>query len=222
VAGLPLTSGPVSFFLALEQGGPFAAKAAIGTLVGLIGVAAFCVGYSVVAEKRSWSISLMAGLIAFFVASWLFRSLFSSVGLIFGLVCLWLAVALRLVPVTKQTSTTLRAPRWDLPVRMATATAMVLLLTGLARAIGPQLSGLLSPFPVFAGIMAVFSHRLNGAASARQLLRGVLVGSLAFASFFLIVALLVTNLQLVWTYAIASLVAVGINGFLLVILVQRT
>src|ERR1700687_2240670 len=73
VAGLPLTSGPVSFFLALEQGGPFAAKAAIGTLVGLIGVAAFCVGYSEVAEKRSWSISLMAGVVCFFCASWLFR-----------------------------------------------------------------------------------------------------------------------------------------------------
>ena len=46
VAGLPLTSGPVSVFLAVEQAPAFAAHAACGTLLGLIAVAVFCVAYA--------------------------------------------------------------------------------------------------------------------------------------------------------------------------------
>ena len=41
LAGLPLTSGPVSLILALEQGPEFTARAALGTLFGLISLAAF-------------------------------------------------------------------------------------------------------------------------------------------------------------------------------------
>jgi hypothetical protein len=46
MAGLPLTSTPVSIFLALEQGPMFAATAAFGTLLGLLSQAALCLAYS--------------------------------------------------------------------------------------------------------------------------------------------------------------------------------
>ena len=49
IAGLPLTSGPVSVFLALEQGKDFAAHTANATLAGLIAVAAFSLSYALVA-----------------------------------------------------------------------------------------------------------------------------------------------------------------------------
>jgi hypothetical protein len=45
LVGLPLTSGPVILFLAMERGEPFAAKAAKGAIMGLISVAAFCLVY---------------------------------------------------------------------------------------------------------------------------------------------------------------------------------
>ena len=74
VAGLPLTSGPVSVFLALEQGKAFAAHAATGTLAGLIAVAAFCFAYAFVSSRRNWIASVLAGVAAFFVfASLLLR-----------------------------------------------------------------------------------------------------------------------------------------------------
>ena len=52
IAGLPLTSAPVSVFLALEQGPAFAAAAAGGTLLGLLSQAALCWTYGAVARRQ--------------------------------------------------------------------------------------------------------------------------------------------------------------------------
>jgi hypothetical protein len=59
--GLPLTSGPVCWFLALEQGTGFAAAAARGCLAGAAAEAGFCVAYGVTARKAGWIRSLAAG-----------------------------------------------------------------------------------------------------------------------------------------------------------------
>ncbi len=103
-------------------------------------------------------------------------------------------------------------PRWDLPARMVIATAFVILLTGFATALGPQLSGLISPFPVFGMVLAVFAHSQQGPGAARQLLHGVTLGAFAFTSFFVVVGGLLPALGTVWTYLLASLAALAVNG----------
>src|SRR5215469_18486741 len=45
LAGFPLTSAPVSVFLAIEQGPAFAAGAAVGTLLGLAAMGFSCLVY---------------------------------------------------------------------------------------------------------------------------------------------------------------------------------
>ena len=63
VLGLPLTSGPASFFLLTEHGPRFAENAARGTLLGLVGAGVFVAGYSLAAQARSWRRSLaLAGI----------------------------------------------------------------------------------------------------------------------------------------------------------------
>ena len=52
VLGLPLTSGPASFFLLTEHGPRFAENAARGTLLGLVGAGVFVAGYSLAAAER--------------------------------------------------------------------------------------------------------------------------------------------------------------------------
>ena len=61
-----------------------------------------------------------------------------------------------------------RLPRWDIPVRMVAATAVVVLITTLAPFLGSHLAGLLSPFPVFGAVVAVFAHRAHGPHAATQ------------------------------------------------------
>jgi hypothetical protein len=62
---LPLVAGPVLFFLALEQGTVFVARAAETTLTGLAAVAAFAVIYSWTAVTRRWWVCVLAGWAAF-------------------------------------------------------------------------------------------------------------------------------------------------------------
>src|SRR5437867_9741650 len=103
------------------------------------------------------------------------------------------------------------APDWDLPVRMVLATGLVLVLTGIAPRIGAHLSGLLSPFPVYAGVLAIFAHRQSGA-GANAVLRGLLLGLFAFASFFLVLALGLDRLGIGLSFALATLVALLVQG----------
>ena len=67
----------------------------------------------------------------------------------------------------------------------------MLLLTGVAPALGARLTGLLAPFPLYGAVLAVFAHRLQGSAAAVTVLRGLLVGLFAFAVFFLSLAVLI-------------------------------
>src|SRR5438270_4777170 len=64
VVGLPLTSGPIAFFLALERGTSFAAAAALGSLAGAIAEAAFCVAYALGA-RAAWPTALTAAGVTF-------------------------------------------------------------------------------------------------------------------------------------------------------------
>ena len=71
--------------------------------------------------------------------------------------------------------------------------------------------------------MAVFSHRTVGRQSAVNLLRGIVVGSFAFAAFFVVVALMIERWNIVGTYLLAALVALFVNGIsLMYMLPART
>ena len=221
IAGLPLTSGPVSAFLAVEQAPAFAARAACGTLLGLVAVACFCVAYARSAKSSVWVGPTTLGLGFYSLVIWAVS--LSSFSLLVStlLIVPVLGVALMVIGVPALVGPRVPAPRWDLPVRMATATAMVLLITGAASVMGPKWSGLLSPFPVFACVMAIFSHKNGGSGAAHRLLRGVIVGSFAFASFFTVVGLLVQRLSLVFAYALATAVALSVNGLSLAALLRN-
>src|SRR5205823_12373291 len=74
-------------------------------------------------------------------------------------------------------------PSWDLPMRAACALTLVLTLTAVAGWLGPQLSGLLAPFPIIATVLATFTHAQRGSGEVRRLLRWLLGGYGAFALF---------------------------------------
>lgn len=218
-AGLPLTSGPVSVFLALEQGAPFAAQAAQATLLGMVAVVVFCVAYARAARVLPWPGAVAVGL-GFYLLIVVLLSFVSpglAVATVATLVLAW--VALGGFAAGASDARTAASPRWELPLRMIVAAIIVLGLTGAASRLGPRWSGLLSPFPVFAGVMAVFTHRFGSATAAQRLLRGVVVGSFAFASFFLIAALVLPRTSLLVAYSLATCVALAVQTITLVTLV---
>jgi hypothetical protein len=205
--GLPFTSGPVAFFLALEQGNFFAYKASEAIMVGIVSVFAFCLVYSRLATRFAWFQSTLAGMTAFFAFTFLLDMIALPLLVGFALALLVLVVSALLMPHVGSDRISAWRTRWELPARMFSATALVILITGVAPLLGPQLTGLLSPFPVYATTLAVFTHRSQGGEEAVKLLRGVVVGSFTFIVFFLILSLTIVA----WGIASSFLMAIGVS-----------
>jgi hypothetical protein len=218
LAGLPFTSTPVSIFLAIEQGPVFAATAARGTLLGLLSQAALCLAYSWSARRAAWWTSTAVGVSAFLVTTLLVERVSLALPVAFALVCGSLLLTAGVMPVPATAFGPVRPPGWDLVMRMLVATTLVIGLTTTAATVGPRWTGLLSPFPVFALVLGAFTHRTQGAGAAAHLLRGVVLGSLAHATMFVLVAHWLIPYGVVWTYGWASLSAIAVNGLALVVM----
>jgi len=210
--GLPLTSGPISLFLALQYGPGFARRAAVGNLAGQAAVCGFCLAYGVAARTRSWAVSALASLATFLALVALCQRHAWSLGSAALLVLAAIALARRFLPAQDGSAAQAAPPRWDLPARMLVATAFVLALTAGARALGPQLSGLVAPFPVFGVVLAAFTHHRQGPAAAASLLRGNVQGSVAFLAFFGVVGLGLGRGPLAATYGLAALAALATSA----------
>jgi hypothetical protein len=188
LVGFPLTSGPVAFFLALDHGVSFAAGAAMGSMTGAAAQAVFCVLYGRWAHGRHFSRALLAGTLGFAAASVALQHLTLAAPPLLALVLGTIVVALVFMPRDAGGTRAARPPRWDIPARLVVTTAIVLLLTWLATALGPSLTGLLATYPLYGAVLAGFAHDLEGPGPAIRVLRGLLLGLFAFAGFFFVLA----------------------------------
>lgn len=212
LVALPLTAGPVAFFLALDHGERFAGRAALGSLAGIVAETAFCLAYVFAARRRSWPLALLAGTLAFAAVALPLGRLELGLAPTLAAGVASLVVAIRLVPHAAEESAAERLPPWDIPLRMAVATAIVLALTGAAPVLGAGLSGLLATFPVLAGTLTVFAHRQQGAAAAVAVLRGLLHGLFGFAGFFVVLSALIEGAGIAAAFATATLAALALQG----------
>jgi hypothetical protein len=211
--GLPLTSAPVCFFLALDQGVSFAAAASLGCLAGAASEAGFGLAYSIVARHFGWKMAILSASFGFAVCAAAFANAGLSLWPLVVVAGAALAAALVLMPRLGDDRTTLpRRPRWDIPARMVVATALVLGLTALAPYVGGRLSGLLATYPVFAAVLTAFSHHGRGPAAAIQVLRGLLIGLYAFIGFFAVLASTIERAGITASFVSATLVALAIQG----------
>jgi hypothetical protein len=210
--GLPLTSAPITLFFALDQGTAFAAHAVQGTLLGLISVACFRLAYCWLSFRVGWLGCLLVGWCVFFASTFVLEHISLPLILAFAVVIAFLAVVLKLLPPTPGQSVVMLPPQWEVYIRMVVAAAFVLLLTEVSNLLGPQLSGLLTPFPIFATILGAFTHHFQGKAAACRLLRGVVIGSFTFAAFFLVIAGMIERSGLVLAFSLATLVTLVIHA----------
>jgi hypothetical protein len=201
--GLPLTSGPLVFVLALEHGRHFASRTAVGSLSGAIAEAAFCVGYALGAR-----LPLVWATLGFTAAAAAVHAV--PLAALLVLVPVGLVLALRVLPpFPARSEPSVRHPPWDLPARAVVAGGVVLVLAALATTIGARLTGLLAVYPLYSAVLAAFAQRLEGRAAAVGLLRGLLVGLFSFAAFYSTLALLLPRMGI--AAAFASAVAAGLS-----------
>jgi hypothetical protein len=213
VGGLPAIAGPILLVLALDRGPAFAGEAATGTLLGIVALIVFVLAYATVSSRFAWPWALVAGWASFLVAVLALRPV--HVGALGALVLSCAACGATLVLLPRrhpEWSSTRPYPRWDLPLRGACAVIPIVAVTGAARLLGPQLTGLLAAFPVITPVLAGFTHAQQGTREAVRLLHGMTVGFFAYALFCFTVSVTVRGLGIAASFALATALALAAQG----------
>lgn len=209
LSGLPITSGLVMTFLSLEQGSAFALSAVPGALGGLAAVQATYAFYLYATRKVGLAPAVLLAVLFYGLAAYAFTH--------WGNLYVSVAVALLLIGVLIRASgrepkpDTLARPRhryWEIPLRMVSATTLLMVTTSLASWLGPATSGMLAPIPVIAWPLMVFAHMQGGRAGMAAMVRGNAIGAVGVIAFYLAVAALLEPLGVAVTITLAMLLAV--------------
>lgn len=205
LAGLPLTSAPISVFLAIEFGPEFAANAAQGTLIAACAQAAIAVTYYALA-KRGILVALSAATAAFILVALLAQALTLTLGQTLLAAAAMGTLAIVLVPRRQYAHKVVPVSRWDIPARMMLIVLLVIVVSAIAPRIGAAASGILAAFPFMVIILTVFAHRFVGPESARMVMRGLALSLPSFTLFFAVVSYGLPQFSLLITYSTAVIV----------------
>jgi len=212
---LPLLSGPISFFLYLEQGRDFAIHALHSAMFGYMAIVC-CIPFFLLAAARTrkWAFPVLAGTGAYVFFAWLLNG-FQGGATRDMLLCLGALGAGFLLMPHPQNPRGFYIPRWwDLPLRMVTAAVIVLGVTGLAEILGPAWSGYVSTYPSMSFLMATFTFAQSGYPAAVFYWRGLIAGLSGSVLFFYTVIITLPFLPAWLAYTLAVFINLLANGFL--------
>jgi len=215
LAGFPVVTGPILYFLAIEQGSAFAAMAAKGSLVAVVACVGFGIVFSLSALRFSWESSLLLGWTGWLVIAGAFAvvpvplPLFACVTV--AMLAAWLGR--RVVSVQRGVAPAGSAlPRSELLARMVAGALLVLIVTTIASVVGTQWAGLMAMFPVLGSVLGVFSLRRNGPLYVAQLFRGMFLGFISFATFCTTVSLLLREFSPAQAFGLSALTTILVQG----------
>jgi hypothetical protein len=215
LVSLPLTSGPVLFFLAHDHGPAFAAAVARNAFPGLVLFTGYDLGYAALARTRGWPPCLAAALGCFAGLGALLRWWSPPALLAAPLAVAAVLLALRAWPRTPdEDGPAARPGGWDLPLRMGIAAFATVGMTGLAPVVGSQLAGLVTQIPLFSVVLTVFTHRRAGPATTIRFLRTAAAGLLSCVAFYACLALTLVPLGPAGAFSLAAASAVTVQAIL--------
>jgi hypothetical protein len=208
IVSLPLTSGPILFFLALDHGASFAADATTGTLLGLGAICGFCIGW-LAGSRWGPAPAFAAASVAYAAVSLAVQPVTAAPFPLLAIVVAGaIGAVLRILPPPSARQVAQDHPRWDLPARVIVGTTFVVAITQLAPLVGPITSGLVSTFPVYVSVLAIFEHLRNGRAGGLGVLLGLLTGLFGTVAFYVVVWALVEPAGV----AVAFPAAIAVTG----------
>lgn len=221
LVGLPLTSGPVAFFLALSHDRAFVFDAIRGTLSGGFSLIAFSLTYAWTAKRFNWVVSIFTSMLVFAGMTMLMQNIIIPFIPLFFCVLAVIFAGLWWMPKQESVISSSTPGKWDIPARIFIGTSFILLITGIAPYIGARLTGLLTTIPLYISILTIFAHRHDGHASANNVLHGLILGLFSFAGFYLVLGLLIEQISLTVSFGAAILATLIVQGASLLILRQR-
>nr|MBP8311044.1 hypothetical protein [Burkholderiaceae bacterium] len=211
LAGLPVVAGPILYFIALENGAAFASAAAASSTAAVFASVTFSVVYAHVSQRRDWPVALVLAVLAWICAAALLNRLPADPLACLGVALAALLIAPRLFPAPVPLAAAIRSGSGELALRMAAGAMMTLFVTYLAGTLGSSWSGLLAVFPTLGSVLAVFSHRTQGAGYAATLLRAMATGLYSFAAFGVALSLALGAFDVPSSFALAVASCLGVQ-----------
>ncbi|WP_334190663.1 hypothetical protein [Noviherbaspirillum sp.] len=211
LAGLPVVTGPILFFLAFEQGPVFASRAASASLSAVLASVSFSLAYSHAAKRLPWPPSLLCGLAGWTTAALLLSRLPASPYAALGVSLTTLLLAPRLFPAARVQIASRPITTLELGCRMLAGAILTVAVTVAAGAVGQAWSGLLAVFPILGIVLAAFSHQSQGGAFAAALLRGMVAGLYSFVAFCFLLAMALPHMGITGAFLVAVAATIAVQ-----------
>ncbi len=149
LAGSPTGSAITLFFIGLQEGPSFAAESAIYNMLGLVAMQAFIYFYYKASLRLNVLLSSIIAIAVYFVAIWGLHFIHLNRFVLMAITTASIFLFLYLFKPIRNTRVKdrVRLNVGVLFVRALAAASIILLVTGVARTVGPTWAGLFTAFP---------------------------------------------------------------------------
>ena len=223
VAGYPLGGAISLFFIGLEQGTDFAANSAVYTVIGLAATQAFVLGYYKVSallininKKTNIVAASLGGLAAYLMVISALKLLPVNLttAVVFALISIvFYNYLFKNIPNIKIKNRIKLNPKM-LAARAFTAAAIILIVTGSAKLVGPKWAGLLAAFPITLFPLLVIVHVAYQTEHAHTIIKNVPRGLISLTIYAALVSLTYPELGI---YQGTLIAYIGATVFLILI-----
>jgi hypothetical protein len=213
IATLPVSTGPIYVFLAIDHGPQFISDSARMGVVAVVATVAFVGVHAVVAQRHATFVSWLAATLAWFAVAALLQlrewSFLEACALFAACFALAIRALRRFVVEVK--APPLPRVRFDLALRSALVAGVVIATTVASNALGPSATGTLATYPVvFTSLVLILQPRCGGPFTA-SLLVNALKGLIGFGTALGVLHLAAARMSSAWALLIGLAVAVGWN-----------
>lgn len=216
IIGLPLTSLPLLWLVALQRGSTFTGSMTNALLIGSIIEGLVLWSYAKLTTRMAPVTALMGGLIVFIVSVSAVGIFHVSAVLAGLLTAAGFALALRWWPATASEELE-HSGRSRLFARVIAATVFTVIVVTMAGALGPVLSGLVDALPMTTMLMAFMTHQEQGPDAASRFMRGVSRGSFSYVAAMVVLAEALKTGDVLMAFglsiAAALVVQIGVQAF---------
>jgi hypothetical protein len=213
IATLPVSTGPIYVFLAMDHGAAFIAQAAVMSVASTAAIVAFVAGHAFAAQRFATVGSLAVATFVWLAVALLLQLRDWS----FAEACVLLAASFALAMRGLRRFAVAATPaagsrtRFDLPLRALLVATLVVATSLASRVFGPSVTGLLATYPVvFTSLIVILQPRGGGAFVSAVLVTG-LKGMLGFGTALAVLHVAALRTSAAIALVLALIVAVGWN-----------
>jgi hypothetical protein len=216
IATLPVSTGPVYVFLALDHGAQFISDSALMSVASTTAIVAFVAVHAIAAQRFGTLHSLVLATLAWLGVALLLQLRdwrFAEVCVLFVGAFGAAIVGLRRYAAVGEAPRMPRT-RYDLALRAGLVAGVVLGATAASNVLGPSVTGVLATYPVvFTSLILILQPRCGGPFTAAMLVNG-LKGLLGFGLALVVLHLAAARMSAAPALLLALAMSLGWNGAL--------